>query len=844
MVFLIFLNGIMNYKAVAVKLLLILFVLILNITIAESQIRKVAGIVRDKQSDEPLPYVSVYLSHIKKGGITDSLGKFVIESEYSFSKDTLRVTGIGYKEVNIPVIALKDSLSLTIKLEILPPKTEVMVKSKYSRALWFWKKIMKYKYKHIRSYWDNYNYEVYNRLELDLRNISKEKLAGNKLMKPFGFVLNYIDTTSEEKPFLPVYLAETLSDYYFQKSPRKTHEVIKATKVDGIDNESVLRQLGATYQNVDAYANFIPVFDKNFISPFNDNGDKYYNFKLLDTQYLSKKRLIHFRFSPKTKGADVFEGDCYVNDTSFALQKITMRPSVDANINFIGGLSIIQEYSLIYDSIWFLSKDKFVADINPIGEKSVALKGRKTTTYRKILLNDTTARGDLSRTLKAEQIDLLSNNNMSDSFWFANRHEELTKSEKAVYKLLDTLENNPTFLGYKHFFMFATTGVKDYGKIRLGPWFYWASSNQWEGYRFRFDLSTNRSFSDHLNLNGYLAYGTTDQSFKEKAEVKYVFGREPYSYAVFTYRNDMDNGQTGSNQMQLGNDNILATLFRRPGIPYKYQRIEETKAEYYKESNKGFHFGIAASTKQYTSLLNLPGKEFYLNAGNGTPLKTFETSFRLRYAFLERYIDYNFTRTSLGSDLPIVELKYTRGIQGILNSSYNYDKWDLSLIDYLPVPPYGNISYSLFASKVNGSLPFQFLGIMPGSEVFYYTANNFNLMKRYEFIADQYAGFKIEHNFGSGLMKYNTITRKMKLRQFWTAKGVVGSLSDANKTLNYVGNYPYHSLDGKMYLELGTGIDNILKFFRIDFIWRVLPSPVENQHPARFGVFGSFRVSF
>jgi len=131
----------MNYKAVAVKLLLILFVLILNITIAESQIRKVAGIVRDKQSDEPLPYVSVYLSHIKKGGITDSLGKFVIESEYSFSKDTLRVTGIGYKEVNIPVIALKDSLSLTIKLEILPPKTEVMVKSKYSRALWFWKKL-------------------------------------------------------------------------------------------------------------------------------------------------------------------------------------------------------------------------------------------------------------------------------------------------------------------------------------------------------------------------------------------------------------------------------------------------------------------------------------------------------------------------------------------------------------------------------------------------------------------------------------------------------------------------------------------------------------------------------
>ena len=835
----------MNYRKITQKTILFFFAFMMLSFTSFSQIKKIAGIVRDKQSDEPLPYVSVYLAHILKGGITDSAGRFLIESDYSFSRDTLRITGIGYKDVNLPIASLKDSISLTIKLEVLPPKTELIVKSKYSRALWFWKRIMKYKAKHERTYWDNYSYEVYNRLELDLRNITKEKLATNKVLKPFGFVLDFIDTTSEDKPFLPVYLAETLSDFYYQKDPRKTHEIIKATKVDGVDNESILRQLGATYQNVDAYANFIPVFDKRFVGPFNDNADKYYNFKLLDTQYLSKKRLIHFRFTPKTKGADVFEGDCYVNDTTFALQKITMRPSVDANINFIGGLSIIQEYSLIHDSIWFLSKDKFVADINPVGEKNVALKGRKTTTYRKIILDDTTVTGNLLRTPRAEQIDLLADNqNKSDSFWFSNRHEELSKSEKAVYKLLDTLENNPTFLSYKHIFMFATTGVKDYKKIRLGPWYYWASSNQWEGYRFRFDLATNRDFSDHWNLNGYLAYGTTDRKFKQKAELRYVFNREPYSYAVLTYRNDMDNGQNGSSQMQMGNDNILATLFRRPGIPYKYQGIEEMKAEYYKESNKGIHFGITAGTKQYTSFLNLPGKEFYMNVGNGTPLKTFEASFRLRYAFLERYVDYNFTRTSLGSDYPIVELKYTRGMQGVLNSSYNYDKFDFSLLDYLPVPPYGKISYSIFATKTNATLPFQFLSIMPGSEVFYYTANNFNLMKRYEFIADQYAGFMIEHNFGSGLMKYNHYTRKLKLRQFWTAKGVVGSLSDANKTLNYVGNYPYHSLDGKMYLELGTGIDNILKFFRLDFVWRVLPSPQPDQHPARFGVFGSFRISF
>ena len=810
-----------------------------------AQVNKVMGIVRDKQSDEPIPFISVYLAKIKKGGITDSAGRFEIHSDFSFASDTLCITGIGYKRVNIPVSTLKDSLSFTVKLEVLPPNNETVVKAKYNRALWFWKRIMKYKPLHQRSRWDNFYYEAYNRLELDLRNINKEKLGNKKLLKPLNFVLDYIDTTSEDKPFLPVYLTETLSDYYHSKDPKKTHEIIKATKANGVDNESILRQMGATYQNVDIYANFIPVFTLQFISPFNENGDKYYNFKLLDTQYLNKKRLVHFRFTPKQKGTNVFEGDAWIHDTSFAVQKITLRPSVDANINFIGGLSIIQEFSLVNDSIWFLSKDKFVADINPIGDKSVALKGRKTTTYRKIRLNDTTVTANLDNTEKAEQIDLVSNTqNMSDSFWRSNRHEELNKSEKSVYKLLDTLTKNPTFLFYKHALMFLSTGVKDYGKVRLGPWYYWASTNQWEGYRFRFDLATNRDFSDHFNMNGYLAYGTSDARFKQKAELRYVFNREPYSYATVMYRNDMDNGQNGSNQFQMGNDNLLATLFRRPGIPYKYQRIEEMKVEFYQESRKGIDVGLTAGTKQYQSLLNLPDQTLFADKTSGTPFKTFEVSARLRFAYLERYIDYNFTRTSLGSDLPIIEVKYTRGMQGILNSSYSYNRWDFTSWKKLKISPYGTLTYNVFASKINGTLPFQFLGIMPGSEVYYYTQSNFNLMNRYQYIADQYAGFMLEHDFGSGLLRHIPLFRRMKLRQLWTAKGVVGSLSDANKALNFVGNYPYNSLNGKMYLEMGTGIDNILKFFRVDFIWKVLSASPTKQPNSKFGIFGSFRIQF
>jgi hypothetical protein len=37
-----------------------------------------------------------------------------------------------------------------------------------------------------------------------------------------------------------------------------------------------------------------------------------------------------------------------------------------------------------------------------------------------------------------------------------------------------------------------------------------------------------------------------------------------------------------------------------------------------------------------------------------------------------------------------------------------------------------------------------------GNELNYYNRYSFNLMKRFEFLADQYAGFSVEHNVGSG----------------------------------------------------------------------------------------------
>ena len=119
-------------------------------------------------------------------------------------------------------------------------------------------------------------------------------------------------------------------------------------------------------------------------------------------------------------------------------------------------------------------------------------------------------------------------------------------------------------------------------------------------------------------------------------------------------------------------------------------------------------------------------------------------------------------------------------------------------------------------------------------------------MKRFEYLSDEYAGINLEHRMGSGIFKLIPITRKLKWRQFWNIKSVWGSLSNENNQLNGEGKF-FKTLNHKNYTEIGTGIDNIFKVFRIDAVWNITPeiknSPIVSSS-SKFGVFGSFKFQF
>ena len=815
---------------------------------AQAQQKWIKGYIKDALNDERIPFASIHFVKSGFGKLSDSAGNFTFRLD-QWPQDTMVASYVGYQDFKLSLPdhqrsrVTNDTMTIVIQMERGKFASEVIVQKKIDRGLLLWKRIVRRKQFNDKTRFDNFSYELYNKLEVDLNKFNFDNLKENKLLRPFkSLIETHIDTT-EETPFLPVYMTETISDYYYQKKPVLRREIIKANNTVGINNESVTRLLGGTDQNVHIYHDIIPVFDKQFISPISSNGDFYYRYKVVDTQYVNGQRLIHMAFHPKRKGENTFEGDCWVHDSTFAIQKINLFISKEANINFVNKLSLIQEFARLPDGNWFLVKDKFVVDLSPMGKNQGGAIGRKTTTFRNILCNDSDVLIELAKNKRIEEIIVQPDANIKVAgYWETARHEPLTITERSVYKMMDTIQQMPAFKRYSNGMYFLAIGYKNIGKLEIGPWFNWISYNNIEGLRIRFDLGTNTSFSKKIFLHSYLAYGFKDENFKYQFDALYLINKNPRSHFLITYKKDIDYTQNYYNGFS--QDNMLALAARKPGVPVKLIMTDEKRGEYLLSFKNGLSAKVSGLHKQYNPLSNLPPNTFFQNNNEAGIVAAAEMSLELRYAYLERFLQTTFNQYSLGSASPIFQGRVSKGMPGILGSRFNYTKVSAAISHNKKVAPYGTIYYNIFAGQTFGKLPYMLLDIAPGNEVYYYNKYAFNLVNRYEFLHDKYAGIIFEHNIGNGVFRFIPLVKKLKLRQLYTIKALTGSLSNENYQYNMPAGSPYifQSLNGRTYLEVGTGIDNIFKVFRVDFLWRLQPQPLPVETLKRFGIFGSFRI--
>ena len=244
-----------------------------------------------------------------------------------------------------------------------------------------------------------------------------------KIFKPIQFVFDNVDSVnSGEKPSLPIFITESLSELYYRSNPNLKKEIIKASKVTGIENTSITSIMGDMYQNINIYDNNILVFGKGFTSPISDNGLFYYKYYLEDSIIIGNSKCYHIRFKSKRPQELCFSGNMWIADSTWAVKRLEMSIPKDANINFINSANIVQEFSKI-DSTWMLSKDRLVIDF-AMNAKQIGVYGRKTTSYKNFTINQPK---DVKFYEFGDKIIVEDDaSKKDDAFWDLNRHDSLS----------------------------------------------------------------------------------------------------------------------------------------------------------------------------------------------------------------------------------------------------------------------------------------------------------------------------------------------------------------------------------------------------------------------------------
>lgn len=780
----------------------------------------IEGNVFDASTKQPISYANIYVNGTTLGSTSDDTGYFQLKLNTHY--DSISAAFLGYDELSLPIKKqAKQKINFYLKPSDNMLAETVIRADKESLEDYLIRKILENKAKNDKKHLANYSYEAYNKQELDIRNLS-DKFMERKILKPFKFIFNNIDSTSEDEPFLPLLLSETISDFYYTTKLNKNREVIKAQKVSGVNDGSLTEFLSSTYQDIDIYDNAYEIMAKQFISPIANSCKTFYRYKVIDTMIIDN--VVHYKmmFEPKTKGDFTFFGSMIVSENNFAIKDMQLRMAPHVNINFIKKIEMNQQFDFVDKQFWMLTNDYLMIEFLPF-QKKPAIVARKNAMYKNFRINQNYNDSIISK-LKDKLIIDNDAGKKDQQYWDTSRFLQLSKNESAVYHLIDTIKKIPAYKTFTEILHIVLTGYYRIGPVELGPILNIVSNNKLEGWRFRLGIQTSSKLASWTQFGGYFAYGLRDKKFKGGGFANFLVQKKYHQIISAAYTHDVVK-ITRTNDL-LATDNFLnlAITRRKPFARLLY--MDEAKLGYSIEYKQGMSMGLTLQNRRLEQGL-VPFKYAYTNKNNHvdtlSKLNETELVFKSRWAFGEKYLDKNsLFRSSLNSwSIPVLQLEYVLGIKGFLGSQYNYHKITVAFSDIIPINTVGRFEMHLQAGKVFGKVPFLLSELHDGNQTYIFSNTAFNMMNDYEFYSDQYLQWNFSHHFDGFFLNRIPGIRKLKLREVIHTRGVWGNVSNANKEINAMNNHFIKPLGKVPYIEVGFGIENILKILRYDVMWRV-----------------------
>ncbi|MBD5348468.1 MAG: carboxypeptidase-like regulatory domain-containing protein [Bacteroides sp.] len=801
-------------------------------------LRNVIGVVRDETTHEALPFVNVFSKQNKKGVTTDQEGVFKLYLPVGAQID---VTSLGYDKKSVKFNGERD----TISIYLTPSSTaleEVIIKpkkQKYSKknnpAVELMQRVRKDKDIHNPINSPAYSFDKYDKVVIAL-NDYKGYLPGEdgKVKGKIKVISELVDTaTWTGKRILDVSLKESVSSHIYT-SDGVDKEIVTAQRSNGIDkafDEAYTRVLFEDLlRDVNVYDNDVPVMRNRFVSPLSTIGADFYKYHITDTVLIGDERCVELTYAPHNPESMGFNGRLYipVEDSVKYVKRVTMRLPKAANVNYVENMILNQTFRK--DSIGKVHKimDDIVVELHIAGSL-----GRVYLSRQSRLDNQSYERRDDLKdyyTKLGSRFVIDEAEDRPDEFWSESRMIPLTYAESKLGGKDSPFKKSPVIYWTMRAIEIVIKGYVTTGKnskFDFGPIDTFVSYNATEGLRFAVGGLTTANLNDHIFGRGYVAYGIKDHRWKYNAELEYSFNKKKYHSREFpmngiraTYRYDVN--KLGQHYMTNSASNLLNSVKRLESNLTTYERV--AKLEYNIEWMNHLSFSAELSSQRQESSKHVSFIDGYGN--NIDHYNQNNLRLQVRWAPNEKFMQTYNERRAVNRDAICLIFTQTFGPKKLFGSEFTMNLSEFCLQKRFWFSAFGYADVVFKAAKLWNQVQFPALLWQNANVAYTVQTETFSLLNPMEFALDQYVSLDLNYNLNGLLFNRLPLIKKLGLREVISFKGFYGGLTRKNNP-EYNDNlfrFPDASTQimGKTpYMELGVGIDNILTFLRLDYIWRL-----------------------
>ena len=829
---------------------------------AAAQRLVISGQVVEATNGEPVPFASIFIPKTSTGVTADADGKFKLA--VAGTPDSIAASALGFATQRRK---LSDAAVQTVLFRLKSggvALAEVVVTSRQPEnpAFRILREVQKHKPQNERGALTAAEYDSYNRIETSLidlpASLSKRKVI--KDIRALAVRQGAVAAADPDAP-LPIFASEVGSRVYQKNSPLRRREDLLHKQMRGVGPRegSVLSQmLGSNFQNFDFYPNWQNVLGKDFISPIAEGGRATYDYDLQDSVFVGKDWCYKIAVTPRRAHDLAFKGTIWITAEGYALRRVDVVASPNANINFVNDLRISQELTPPADGPGLPIRTKLVISVRPY-DKQAAMLVRFTTVSSNFVrnqlhtevgfYNQPVVSALMEPTEKGSGSDLLSGLPQGGAGGYFDQHrpDTLSLSERQSFAVLDSAKQLPSVRNVLDWVDLFVNGYKRVGKLDLGPISTIYANNDFEGNRIRFGFRTTPLISRDWLTQAYVAYGTKDGRFKYGIRTSYITERQHWTVFTGEFRHDVEQAALLDNDF-LDNNNLFSAASRwgrfRQGRPVLR---DLTALSVQRDLFHGFTQTLTLRYQNINPLFairhqSIPNQPPISDAPAANVLQLSELVSESRYAPDENLVQSENRRRAVGlKRLPVFGFRYTLGAIDWYQGNVMYHKFNLSISHSVSVGYLGRLSYRAEANYIPTALPYFILKTPLGNQTPFYNSNAFNLMNYFEFITDRSATLRLDHHFEGLLLNSLPGIRALNWRLVATGNVLYGKLSERNRRAN--GNTT--DLPGSIstpYMEVGYGIENIFKFLRVDFIHRLTYRNIPGTSDFGIKVGAQFRL--